>query len=949
MENYNSYNNSILNKTRELIERRFNEIDYAGNLKISPIEVKDNTFPDLHYYVSRGETAAFDLYFSYVDLLGVTRQLNIRVPKLMDNVFVINGKYRAPIITMTGDKECRFREGVILFDRFTTYTEAGNQIRFFDIATNEFSSVEATEDNLLAYASFLTLKDTFVKKLSVKLDRDCPPTITRDLIEACLEYGSDVRKDFILDKKLVTADESFYNYLNDSRQNFLKVSRSKLRMNKKLFNRDMQNLIDKFFNLQSAQGLSVQVPSGINPLSFDSLRNKVVISDKVSYNSSFVDLIDPINTPENNNVNKLNELNQGVRIDGGVIFITCFTKNFELVEISYLDYLNSKVLKNRSADYVNKKVKSEVFIKYRGSDYEGTDFDYIEPRPDMMLSTTTRRIPMINYSDSIRVAMGSSMLKQAVELVVPEPSLVSSGNDEEDIGKSTLVTKYDRLEGTVKSIDNSLITISTGIEGESDSIFVIPNALNSLNNISTTFTTPLKVGDKVSKGDLVVTPRALKEKSFDLGLNALTAFMIYRGFNNEDAVVVSESFSTRMAHYSILDYEIVVTENDSVLSVVKIGDSVSSRSILVESTRSMTTKGSLVNLLDFVGQERVSKVRNNDLIVSNNVDSSIVSDIQIIQGHQKATPEVDAILNSISFDKSSLKGKLPDRITNKTLEATTDIELSEFTYIIRIQLVQFSKIKIGDKLANRFGSKGVVALIEPDSMMPQTMDGRKIEVILNPYSIIGRKNLSQIIEMYLSLIASKLFLRIDGFINEGTLDLGSVKSILSKYYGPRFDKYDKDAFIKAHHTKGIQFYGFETGSFTELNSEDVISWMKELEVEPEVYLRDGRTGKKIKNPILVGGMYTLKLYHLPEYSGKVTPSEVNKSSPIIGKGSYRSSGQSIGEMEMWSLLSYGQTEFLDRTRVNQVRDSYSLLNNLLMVGIALKDDKGNLIGTKSAS
>jgi DNA-directed RNA polymerase beta subunit len=96
---------------------------------------------------------------------------------------------------------------------------------------------------------------------------------------------------------------------------------------------------------------------------------------------------------------------------------------------------------------------------------------------------------------------------------------------------------------------------------------------------------------------------------------------------------------------------------------------------------------------------------------------------------------------------------------------------------------------------------------------------------------------------------------------------------------------------------------------------------------------------------MVGPMYFIKLYHLPEFSGKVTPSIINRDAPIAGKGKYRMEGQKIGEMEMWSLLSYNQGEFIASIRTDEVSDNYSFFNNLLMIGLNLKNDNQSVVNT----
>lgn len=122
----------------------------------------------------------------------------------------------------------------------------------------------------------------------------------------------------------------------------------------------------------------------------------------------------------NQNVNLQNSLTVSTHlVDGdgetcsGVLF-DVLDKDFNVITIDYYDYLNSKVCASEYVDYHTNTLKpnenGEVEVKYRmrRKMVKVEDIDLIDRHPDYRLSSTTRRIPLVNYTDSVRISMGTS-------------------------------------------------------------------------------------------------------------------------------------------------------------------------------------------------------------------------------------------------------------------------------------------------------------------------------------------------------------------------------------------------------------------------------------------------------------------------------------------------------------------------------------------------------------
>jgi hypothetical protein len=167
-----------------------------------------------------------------------------------------------------------------------------------------------------------------------------------------------------------------------------------------------------------------------------------------------------------------------------------------------------------------------------------------------------------------------------------------------------------------------------------------------------------------------------------------------------------------------------------------------------------------------------------------------------------------------------------------------------------------------------------------------------------------------------------------------------------EYYDDEFDQYTDNQFVSMYKQKGRMMFQMKVGSYFSLGVNQVLKWCKDLGVSELTYVNDPELGP-IENPINVGDIYLIRLYHDAEYDGKVTSELVDlkySGQPRMGKGWYRGNsekdGQSVGEMESWVLMARGATEFLDQHRNDKLERHYEFLTSLLVAGYTVDDDKG---------
>jgi DNA-directed RNA polymerase beta subunit len=659
-------------------------------------------------------------------------------------------------------------------------------------------------------------------------------------------------------------------------------------------------------------------------------------------------------------VGKQNALTVSTHITDTDVLFDVYDKDFKKITLSYLDYLNKKVAASESVDYDTNTLKPDedgkVTVKYRMKRIKVPveEVELIDLHPDYRLSEEVRRIPFVNYTDSVRIHMGSSMLKQSIPLTNAERPLVDTGNTVE-LNDNVLNEKFREEEGTVKEINEESVVI----ELPNKDTVEVPRrtAIQSVNDVDVYTEPKVKVGDKVKKGDVITGAVGLEKDTYKAGINANVLFHAMFGYVNEDALVVSESFSKKMCSYSVIDLCIDVKTTEAIKWIAPIGTRVkSSDSVVIihkavrldEINRQLQDK-----LSGIFGDERdLSEYTiENSLKVPNNIEEAYVSDV-LVQENKKPKINKGMKMPDLTFSHTSkdvideymgnkdrrkvIYEKYPEYIASDVLDPVSLEDKSyKVVYTVRVRLIKRTNLMVGSKLTNRYGGKGVISKILPDNEMPvqiETSTGkqRQIDVVMNPYSTINRKIPSVNMEQLLSSCAVKIHDLVEER-KDNPKQKDSIMNLMKKYYPGRYDSMDVDEFIKYHETHRLEdVYYFNVGSFsTKFTPKLIDEWADELGVTPQSKILiptktvsdlkelkeslsekeydevvKGLEGKYtvIDKPLSCGPMNLIELYHIPTYSNKVTSSmfgiDVNeyKDSPIMGRGKYRMTGQKIDKL-----------------------------------------------------
>ncbi len=249
----------------------------------------------------------------------------------------------------------------------------------------------------------------------------------------------------------------------------------------------------------------------------------------------------PIETPEGPNIGLITSLALYARIN-----------EFGFIETPYRKVKNKKVsneVKYLTADeednYViaqanaklgkdNHFLDKEIFCRYKDGFIKAnpSEVEFMDVSPQQIVGSSTGLIPFLEHDDANRALMGANMMRQAVPLMTTDSPLVGTGFEKkvvEDSGTIVLAEK----DGVVRFVDAKSISVGT-IEYDLTK-FGRTNADTCVNQ------RPLvKIGDKVKAGDVLADGAATDGGELALGRNILVAFMPWRGYNFEDAIILSE-------------------------------------------------------------------------------------------------------------------------------------------------------------------------------------------------------------------------------------------------------------------------------------------------------------------------------------------------------------------------------------------------------------------------
>ena len=481
---------------------------------------------------------------------------------------------------------------------------------------------------------------------------------------------------------------------------------------------------------------------------------------------------------------------------------------------------------------------------------ESSMIDLVELSPRQELSYGVSLIPFVNHSPGNRALMGTNMQCQAVPVIRADSPIVGTGIEHKiavDSGALILAEQ----DGVCKYVSADYITMEYA-----DGSIVNHNLrkFERTNEKACFNQKPIvKKGEKVKKGDVLADGSSTDKGEVALGKNMTVAFINWEGYNYEDAILVNERI-VRDDVYTSISIQSVKTE----ARTTKLGDE--------EITRDISGVGEeALKNLDENGIVRIgTEVKVGDILVGKVTP----------KGETDLTPE-ERLLKAIFGEKTkevkntSLKVKHGEEGVVVGVEILSRKNKDELdagvNMMVKVYIAQKRVLQAGDKLAGRYGNKGVVSIVLPESDMPYMPNGETVDIVLNPLGIPSRMNLSQLLEVHLGWAAKHLDWKV------------------------------------------------ATPGFDGATEEEIKELLKanNLPEDGKMQLYDGRTGLPFENKTTVGVMYMLKLDHMVEdkiHARGIGTYALITQQPLGGRSQL--GGQRFGEMEVWALEAYGASRLL---------------------------------------
>lgn len=888
----NNYNNEILEIIPNYIQRIVNDLNRSNNNEITNLDyaVSRTEETSISNYLSHNADSYFLLNYSY-KFRDHDFAFTLKVPCEVAGVFVINGKITIPYNELVTDFRMKLHKGVLKIDnkRSVSLDRSGHYI--LKVGDLEFNMSDP-EQYAQIPTEYLELDEELQKVAKSKV-LGCPKLIDTVLCNELMKYGEKQGKFSDLTDITIQSTASyiqtrlnkdFFSIMNSIRYKFKGGNRSQVGQ---IYVGELNNMIYRYF---STNGRMFNYFTNVtNPLTLQSLSSQVKVPYGQSLNASVFDVIDVVDTPINNNINKINYLNRNVQLRDGDIHIQVYDMNHNLVWLKKLDYLTNYILMSDCWDYKNWRLKPEYkgeelpvkLGKYQTTIDDLSEASYVELEPNKRTSVTTSVVPMVNKSELGRMAMGTSMVKQGVNLINAEEPLVTTEDLTELIRLNPLIITADE-DGEVVSVTRTAVVIK-GDKGSKT--YRIPMALQSYTGNLVPFIPVCEVGQNVEKGEIIISPSNLTKNSVKYGINAIAAFNAYFGYNSDDSVVISESFAERIASVYTHKQVISIKNVESIRFIRKPGSLVNANDVLVDYTVAQH-KGQYGDLL--VKPATVENILHK--VAMNNLVDAFLFDVDIKIGNQvNLSDESYDVIDEVNenIDLGEYENQVP-LLASSELEAQPNEVKIEFSFMMKRKAV------VGDKLTNRYGNKGEIAKIVPDSEMIRTKDGLVADICFSRESLPARKNISQIYELYLGQISMELQRLWNSSDEDKVRAVGCYNTLFKT-------EYSLDEFKEMVRKLGKSAFSAKVGSYSEFTAEDVIDAIQDLglNIKSEAYIK----GRKISNDVLFGPMYIIKLPYLPEDTLSITTSKklLGSIGPELGLGKYRGEGQKHGEMESTAL------------------------------------------------
>ena len=696
----------------------------------------------------------------------------------------------------------------------------------------------------------------------------------------------------------------------------------------------------------------------------------------------------PIETPEGPNIGLISSLSVYAKVNNLGFIETPYRKvengNINLKETIYLsaEEEENQLIAQANIGYDKSgKITDEKVIARDQADFPLVTpelVNYTDVAPNQIASISASLIPFLEHDDANRALMGSNMMRQAVPLLRPESPIVGTGLEKQVASDSRVLINAEN-DGVVEYVDANRIEIRYDFS-EKDELISFDGNLKSYNLIKFRKTNQgtcinlkpiVRKGDRVTKGQVLCQGYATEAGELALGRNMKVAFMPWKGYNFEDAIVISERVvrediftSIHIDEYSLdvrdtkLGSEELTNDIPNVSEeatkdldengMIRIGAEVNSGDILIGK---ITPKGESdptpeEKLLRAIFGDKAGDVKDASLKAPPSLQGVVIDKklfTRSVKDKRKRNQdklELDALEKQFDEKFEALKTVLVEKlfviVNGKTCQGVQN-DLGEevlpkgkkFTLKMLSSVEDYTHLTKGSWTTTKETNDLIADLIHNYKIKENDLQGalrrEKFTISVGDELPAGIKKLAKV------YIAKKRKLKVGDKMAGRHGNKGIVARIVREEEMPFLE--DGTPVDIVLNPLGVpsrmnigQIYetvlGWAGQNLGEKYSTPIfdgatIDQINALTEKANVplyghsYLYDGGTGERFDQPATVGVIYMLKLGHMVDdkmHSRSIGPYSLITQQPLGGKAQF--GGQRFGEMEVWALEAYGASSTL---------------------------------------
>jgi DNA-directed RNA polymerase subunit beta len=694
-----------------------------------------------------------------------------------------------------------------------------------------------------------------------------------------------------------------------------------------------------------------------------------------------------IETPEGPNIGLISTLCVHAKINEMGFIETPYRKvNNGKVDVKKLTYLSAEeedtakiaqanVPLNDKSEFAEDKVKAR-----QTGDFpilEPNQVEYMDVAPNQIVGLSASLIPFLEHDDANRALMGSNMQRQAVPLIKPQAPIVGTGL-EGKAARDARIQLHAEGDGVIEFVDANEIHVRYErdeaqklVSFEDDMlVYKLTKFIKTNQETSITLRPAVSKGQRVKNGDFLTEGYAVKNGELALGRNLKVAFMPWKGYNFEDAIVINEKVVSEDLFTSIHISEFELEVRDTKLGEEELTPDIPN--VSEEATKD----------LDQYGIIRIgAQVKEGDILIGKITpkgESDPTPEEKLLRAifGDKAGDAKDASLKAPSGTEGVVIGKklfqrakkdknskAKEKAAIEKLEAVHIQNKKDILELLVSKLQTLLKDKNSSGVSNNFGeviiSKGskfnpkALATIDYQNINPLgwTSDVKiddSINTLLHNYNIrfneeLGRYkrekfNISIGDELPAGVLKlAKVYLAVKRKLKVGDKMAGrhGNKGIVAKIVraedmpfledGTPVDIVLNPLGVPSRMNLG-QIYEtilgwageklglrFSTPIFDGATVDEITGLIDQAGLPSfgHTYLYDGETGERFHQKATVGIIYMLKLHHMVDdkmHARSIGPYSLITQQPLGGKAQF--GGQRFGEMEVWALEAYGASNIL---------------------------------------